>query len=470
MKKYVRYLIAAFVLLALLAVSVSAIDADHWAVDYVDFSIYNYFLDELRSTVTATELISRKEIAWGLINAEEIWYTNDVNPPFDDVAYGTKYSGPIHWVNQNGIITGHSDGLFHPDDPIRRQDMALVIYRYLVQYAGVSLPNNGVNNTQYIFTDYSSIDSYARSAVEALYDAGIVTGADNSQFNPHSYVTMVEAACFFTRAHGYRFVGNNSISVYVKTESGLPVLNAAVAFCPQGSSVPATQILYQMTDSDGFATLSGITQGESYGINAMSQFTCTFSTDYVPATKLHQIMTLPTNVADYDLTASYNRASFYPHVNCKETSWAFPSWCPTRLMERGQNFGWRYNSGVEFHQGMDYGCSYETIYNTTGKDLIVNYSGNDYNPNTGKSEFGNYIKVRVKDTEDYLLFMHLSSYSSVPKYGIIPPGGIIGVTGNTGSSTGPHLHLQLVRGNETLNWTDEPELMHYFYDPRIYFE
>ena len=59
MKKYVRYLIAAFVLLALLAVSVSAIDSDHWAVDYVDFSVYNYFLDELRSTVTATELISR---------------------------------------------------------------------------------------------------------------------------------------------------------------------------------------------------------------------------------------------------------------------------------------------------------------------------------------------------------------------------------------------------------------------------
>lgn len=46
MRKIIKILLVTAVLLAMTALSVSAIDTSHWAVDYVDFCINNDILDE----------------------------------------------------------------------------------------------------------------------------------------------------------------------------------------------------------------------------------------------------------------------------------------------------------------------------------------------------------------------------------------------------------------------------------------
>jgi len=140
MRKIIKVLLVTAVLLAMTALTVSAIDTSHWAIDYVDFCLNNMIIDGYRSSFPVNEEIPRKRVALAIVRIEEALYTNYETSPFDDVYYGDNYTGPINWVYSEGIMNGHSDGLFHPDDPIRRQDMALVIHRYLTDCCGIDLP------------------------------------------------------------------------------------------------------------------------------------------------------------------------------------------------------------------------------------------------------------------------------------------------------------------------------------------
>ncbi len=455
MRKIIKILLVTAVLLAMTALSVSAIDTSHWAVDYVDFCINNDILDETRASIGASDLITRKELALAITRIEGVTCSNSVNPPFPDVGAGTAYSGAINWVYENGVMNGHSDGYFKPNEPIKRQDIAIAIYKYLVIYREIDLPSDIYDNIT-VFSDDDQIDTYALSYVEALYDADIITGADNSQFRPQSNVTMTEAACFFTRMHGYAYNGDNTINVYVKTESGAPVLNAAVVFCLEDSTNShGENTKYVMSNSEGFATLANVE--ENYYINAMSQYTSDFSEGVVSPSKLYQILTLPTNKADYDLTANYNRANLYPHSSsCKETSWAFPQWCPTALMSEGQNYGWRYVYDVRAHEGIDYYCPVEQLCNTTGQTLRVVAVGDDRTPENQTGDRGIYIQCRIVGTSVDIYFYHLTSYN-VSQGDYVPSGGLLGYTGTTGFSFGLHLHTSL-------------RIYSVISDPRIYFK
>jgi len=204
----------------------------------------------------------------------------------------------------------------------------------------------------------------------------------------------------------------------------------------------------------------------------------------LPQSPMYVFLTLPGNIADYDLSESYNRTECWGHnyvrddvtYPCEEYQWAFSQGCPTALMHSGQNFGWRYNGGVEFHQGMDYGCVTESIYNTTGYQMMVVSCGNDvygYNEDTNTyDELGYYVKVRLLGTDKYLIFQHLHGYSvTVGQIINVNSTGVIAVTGDSGAG-GYHLHLTMTdKAGDVYYPMSSPYVgKESFYDPRIYFK
>ena len=50
-------------------------------------------------------------------------------PVFSDVAATAYYAQAAAWANEQGIISGYSDGPFAPDDPITRAQLATVLWR-----------------------------------------------------------------------------------------------------------------------------------------------------------------------------------------------------------------------------------------------------------------------------------------------------------------------------------------------------
>lgn len=107
-------------------------------------------------------------------------------PSFTD-AQNAWYSPYIASAETNGITQGIGDGLFGIGDQITRQDMALMLYR-MIRAAGLETSTDEFN-----FTDKDQVADYARDAVFALKNMGIINGYDDGSFQPEGYTTRAEA-------------------------------------------------------------------------------------------------------------------------------------------------------------------------------------------------------------------------------------------------------------------------------------
>ena len=110
---------------------------------------------------------------------------------------------------------------------------------------------------------------------------------------------------------------------------------------------------------------------------------------------------------------------------------------PDEYMVVTSKFGMR---NGKFHYGTDYGCPEGTpVYSID--DGIVDYIGYDYERGGGK-----FIKIKhttLSGEVYYSAYFHLSDNSLVRIGDRVTSDTMIGKSGNTGHSTGPHLHLAI---------------------------
>jgi len=92
---------------------------------------------------------------------------------------------------QAGIVRGYEDGSFRPDEPITRAETALMIANALKLQIG----EDGSTG----FADDEAIPSWAKVAVKALRDLGIVSGRGNNEFSPNDMATRAEAVVMLLR-------------------------------------------------------------------------------------------------------------------------------------------------------------------------------------------------------------------------------------------------------------------------------
>ena len=113
---------------------------------------------------------------------------------FADVEIGGYYDKAVAWANANGIISGVSKDRFAPNEPITREQMATILYRY-AEFKGYDVESNG--NTAY--SDGESISGYARNAVSWATANLLMKGNADGSFSPKSNTTRAQAAAVFTR-------------------------------------------------------------------------------------------------------------------------------------------------------------------------------------------------------------------------------------------------------------------------------
>ena len=113
---------------------------------------------------------------------------------FMDVEVNGYYGKAVAWANANGIVSGVSKDRFAPNDPITREQMATILYRY-ANYKGYDTESNG--NTAY--TDSSFISGYARNAVSWAAANLLMKGNADGSFSPNENTTRAQAAAVFSR-------------------------------------------------------------------------------------------------------------------------------------------------------------------------------------------------------------------------------------------------------------------------------
>lgn len=97
----------------------------------------------------------------------------------------------------------------------------------------------------------------------------------------------------------------------------------------------------------------------------------------------------------------------------------------------------------KFHNGIDLAANYENVYSVL--DGIVTETGWDNNGG------GNYIKIKHFDRFE-TAYLHLSEmYYRVGEF--VKAGFIIAKSGNSGNSTGPHLHFSVKEFGQNINPT-----------------
>ena len=114
---------------------------------------------------------------------------------FTDVEAGKWYADAITWTTENGIFAGYGKDKFCPDDPITREQLAAIFYRY-ADYKGYDLTVKGDLDK---FKDADKITDYAKTAMQWAVGSGLVKGKSGNLLDPQGTATRAEIAAMLHR-------------------------------------------------------------------------------------------------------------------------------------------------------------------------------------------------------------------------------------------------------------------------------
>lgn len=133
-----------------------------------------------------------------------VLYNMEGQPPvqfeaiFDDVTSEKWFATQVTWASQNGLVFGTADKIFEPDTPISRQDLATILYRYAVDYKGIEMNVENVDALLGAFSDANRVGNYAKVAMAAMNQVGVITG-DGDRLKPRDSATRAEVASMLSR-------------------------------------------------------------------------------------------------------------------------------------------------------------------------------------------------------------------------------------------------------------------------------
>ena len=114
---------------------------------------------------------------------------------FTDVAAGKWFAKAVAWAAANGIVNGYGDSLFGPNDPVTREQLAAILYRYAV-YGGMTAVTLEENLGS--FADTAQLSAYAIQAMNWAVGQGLIKGS-GSNLVPKAQATRAQVAAIIHR-------------------------------------------------------------------------------------------------------------------------------------------------------------------------------------------------------------------------------------------------------------------------------
>lgn len=133
--------------------------------------------------------VTRAEFIRMLMGAADL-IDDQAKSTFADVKAGAWYTSAIASAQKLGIVKGKSDGTFGINDPITRQDTAVMIYKA----AEVLKADLGTGTSAAAFSDQAAVSGYAAEAVRAMQRSGLIQGMGNGKFEPKAQANRAQAA------------------------------------------------------------------------------------------------------------------------------------------------------------------------------------------------------------------------------------------------------------------------------------
>lgn len=168
-----------------------------WFYDYVKYVYQKKIMNGVGNNCFAPNTsISRAmivQILYNMQNGKAVYGSK--SPSYADMKTNEWYSTAVKWAASNSIVSGYENGTFRPNNPITREQLVTILFRY-GQYKKYNLY---ARESLRGFNDYNRISSYAVSAFEWAYAAGIVSGKTAYTLDPQGKATRAETAAIMMR-------------------------------------------------------------------------------------------------------------------------------------------------------------------------------------------------------------------------------------------------------------------------------
>lgn len=163
----------------------SDVSGSSWAGDAIDFvSARGIFSGTGGGAFSPDSAVTRGMLAVALHSLENNPdYTR--GSAFTDVG-NTWYTDAVHWVAEQGIISGYGDGQYGPEDHVTREQLAVMLWRY----AG----SPAATDRELRFADADKASSYALEALRWAEENGIISGSGSGQLMPQGPATRAQTA------------------------------------------------------------------------------------------------------------------------------------------------------------------------------------------------------------------------------------------------------------------------------------
>lgn len=167
------------------------LDVTAWYHEAVDYALDNGLMRGYDDgTFRPNARLSRAMLA-------QILYNREGRPAviggrtFTDVPEDMWCADAVQWAAENGIVTGYADGAFRPNDDLKREQLAAMLYRY-ARLKGYDTTQGGMAIRE--FDDYSSISGYAMEAMDWAVNTGVVGGYGDNTLRPLNSATRAQTA------------------------------------------------------------------------------------------------------------------------------------------------------------------------------------------------------------------------------------------------------------------------------------
>ena len=202
-KRFFSVLLTLCMLMGMLPGTVFAVDRSmpftdventDWFYDAVEYAYDNGIMSGTGETTFSPDIATTRSMIVTILHRMEGTPSVD-DKTFADVPAGQWYTNAISWASVNDIVSGYGNGMFGPNDPITREQMAAILYRY-VQYKEYDHAATGDVSA---FADFNQISDYAVEALDWATGEGLISGVGNNKLEPTGSATRAQAAMILMR-------------------------------------------------------------------------------------------------------------------------------------------------------------------------------------------------------------------------------------------------------------------------------
>lgn len=169
----------------------SDVEEDIWYETACRYIVSQKIMAGTSETTFSPDLhVSRGLLAVVLSNADEA--DLGIYPNVFHDASSQWYRDSTNWAAQNNLMIGYSSDIFGGEDPVTREQLAIILYQYQ-KYLGGSVSNSSDSALRQ-FSDQSATTGFGRTALSWCINQGYLISTDNRNIFPQYPATRAEVA------------------------------------------------------------------------------------------------------------------------------------------------------------------------------------------------------------------------------------------------------------------------------------